>query len=116
VCKLLLLTTSKEELGYPKRIICFMSLLLLLLLLPMLLMLVLCYRYTVCCASLCHAVASMGVEGDHYLYICERSALCRQSKGGAAPTEEQAALARNGRSLCSQHMFKPVYAATFVFL
>jgi hypothetical protein len=46
LCQLLLLTASKEELGYPKRIIRFMSLLLLLLL-PMLLMLVLCYRYTV---------------------------------------------------------------------
>lgn len=76
-----------------------MSLLLLLLLLPMLLVLVLCYRYTVGCAGLCHAVASMRVEGDHYLHISNRSALCRRSKGGAAPTEEQAALARNGREL-----------------
>jgi hypothetical protein len=97
---LLLLTTSEEELGYPERIICFMSMLLLLLLLPVLLMLVLCYRYTVCCAGLSHAVASMGVEEDHYSYISNRKALCRQSKGGAAPTEEQAALARNGPKQC----------------
>jgi hypothetical protein len=47
LCQLLLLTASKEELGYPKRIIRFMPLLLLLLLLSVLLVLVLCYRYTV---------------------------------------------------------------------
>jgi hypothetical protein len=46
LCQLLCLTASKEELGYPKRIIRFMPLLLLLLL-SVLLVLVLCYRYTV---------------------------------------------------------------------
>jgi hypothetical protein len=46
LCQLLSLTASEEELGYPKRIICFMSLLLLLLL-PVLLVLVLRYRYAV---------------------------------------------------------------------